>query len=77
MAIVANLSPREFRRSRNMCHFHLMRAVLRNVAKKHQKEIADKIKKALEDETKMQQLIQELEEQGYSKSADTAEPFRP
>ncbi len=59
-----------------MCHVHLMRAVLRNVAKKYQEEIADKIKIALEDEIKMQQLIQELEDRGYSKSADTAERFR-
>ena len=36
-----------------MCHVHLVRAVLRNVAKKYHKEIADKIKIALEDETKM------------------------
>jgi putative transposase len=59
-----------------MCHVHLIRAVLRNVAKKYHKEIADKIKIALEDEKKMQQLIQELESRGYSKSADTAEGFR-
>lgn len=59
-----------------MCHVHLIRAVLRNVAKKYHKEIADKIKMALEDETEMQQLIQELEDRGYSKSADTAESFR-
>jgi transposase-like protein len=56
-----------------MCHVHLIRAVLRNVAKKYHKEIADKIKMALEDETAMQQLIHELEDRGYSKSADTAE----
>ena len=31
---------------------------------------------ALEDETAMQQLIHELEDRGYSKSADTAESFR-
>jgi transposase-like protein len=59
-----------------MCHVHLIRAVLRNVAKKYHKEVGDKIKMALEDETKMQQLIQELEDRGYSKSADTAESFR-
>jgi putative transposase len=53
-----------------------MRAVLRNVAKKYHKDIADKIKIALEDETKMQELILELESRGYSKSADTIERFR-
>jgi len=59
-----------------MCHVHLVRAVLRNVAKKYHKEIADKIKIALEDENKTQELIQELEDRGYSKAADTLEHFR-
>ena len=59
-----------------MCHVHLVRAVLRNVAKKYHKEIADKIKIALEDETKMQELIRELESRGYPKAADTLERFR-
>jgi transposase-like protein len=59
-----------------MCHVHLVRAVLRNVAKKYHKEIADKIKIALEDETKTQELILELEGRGYSKAADTLEHFR-
>ena len=58
-----------------MCHVHLVRAVLRNVAKKYHKEIADKLKLALEDETKMRELIQELESRGYSKAADTLESF--
>jgi putative transposase len=59
-----------------MCHVHLVRAVLRNVAKKYHKEIADKLKVALEDETKIQELILELESRGYSKAADTLESFR-
>lgn len=59
-----------------MCHVHLLRAVLRNVAKKYHKEVAEEIKMALEDETKMQELVLELESRGYSKSADTAERFR-
>jgi putative transposase len=59
-----------------MCHVHLIRAVLRNVAKKYHKEIADKIKIALEDETKTQELILELEDRGYSKAANTLEHFR-
>jgi putative transposase len=59
-----------------MCHVHFIRAVLRNVAKKYHKEIADKTKIALEDETKMQELILDLESRGYSKSADTIERFR-
>lgn len=58
-----------------MCHVHFMRAVLRNVPKKYQKEIADKLKEALDEETKMHELSQELERKGYSKSADTVERF--
>jgi putative transposase len=59
-----------------MCHVHFSRAVLRNVAKKYHKEIADKIKIALEDEIKMQDLAKELRERGYAKSADTIDRFR-
>jgi transposase-like protein len=59
-----------------MCQVHLVRAVLRNVAKKYHKEIADKLKIALTDETKMQELIHELDDRGYSKAADTLERFQ-
>lgn len=59
-----------------MCHVHFIRAVLRNVAKKYHKEIADKIKIALENETEMQQLYLDLESKGYSKSASTIEHFQ-
>jgi transposase-like protein len=59
-----------------MCHVHFIRAVLRNVAKKYHKEIADKIKIALENETAMQQLYIDLESRGYSKSAGTIEHFQ-
>jgi transposase-like protein len=59
-----------------MCHVHFVRAVLRNVAKKYQKEIADKLKIALDDETKMHELVLDLEGRGYSKSAGTIEHFQ-
>jgi putative transposase len=59
-----------------MCQVHFMRAVLRNVSKKYQKETADKLKMALEDETKMHELVLDLECRGYAKSADTIERFR-
>ena len=59
-----------------MCHVHFTRAVLRNVAKKYHKEIADKIKIALDDEIKMLELEVELEERGYSKAADTIDHFK-
>jgi transposase-like protein len=50
-----------------MCHVHLVRAALRNVAKKYHKEIAGKLKVALEDENKMRELIQELERKDIPK----------
>jgi transposase-like protein len=59
-----------------MCHVHFIRAVLRNVAKKYHKDIADKVKIALENETEMQQLYLDLESRGYSKSAGTIEQFQ-
>ena len=59
-----------------MCHVHFVRAVLRNVAKKYQKEIADKLKIALDDENKMHELVLDLEGRGYSKSAGTIEHFQ-
>jgi len=59
-----------------MCHVHFTRAVLRNVAKKYHKEIADKIKVALDDEMKMLELEAELQERGYSKAADTIDHFK-
>jgi putative transposase len=50
--------------------------VLRNVAKKYQKEVADKLREALEDQQKMQDLSLELEKRGYSKASDTIERFK-
>ncbi|OPY51887.1 MAG: Transposase, Mutator family [Methanosaeta sp. PtaU1.Bin112] len=61
---------------RSPYHVHLVRAVLRNVAKKYHKEIAGKLKVALEDEKKILELIQELESKGYSKAVDTIERFQ-
>ncbi len=59
-----------------MCLVHFTRAVLKNIPKKHHKEIADTIKIALENEEKMQELVQDLHNRGYSKSADTIERFK-
>jgi putative transposase len=59
-----------------MCHVHFMRAVLRNVAKKYQKEIAYRLHEALEDHQMMQDLSLELEDRGYSKAAGTIERFK-
>ena len=59
-----------------MCHVHIIRAMLKNVAKKDRKELAKKGKDALEDEQKMQDFVLELEERGYTKAAETIERFR-
>ena len=59
-----------------MCNVHFMRAVLKNIPKKDKKEIAYKLKDALEDESKMLELAVILEEKGYSKSAETIDRFR-
>src|SRR5690606_16975577 len=59
-----------------MCHVHFIRAVLRNVPKKYQNEIANKLKEAIDEETEMHELSQEQERKGYSTSADTVERFQ-
>ena len=59
-----------------MCNVHFMRAVLKNIPKKDKAEIAYKLREALEDETEMQKLAIDLDERGYSKSAETIERFR-
>jgi len=59
-----------------LCQVHFTRAVLKNVPNKYKKEIAEKIKEALEDEKAIQTLSQELEERGCSKALDTVERFR-
>ena len=46
------------------------------MAKKYQKEIADKLHEALEDQQKMQNLSIVLENRGYPKAANTIERFK-
>lgn len=60
-----------------MCEVHFIRAVMRNIPKKHQKEIAGLIKEALGSEQELQNLADELNERGYRKSANTIERFLP
>ncbi len=59
-----------------MCHVHLIRQTLEKVPKKKQKEVADKIKEALVDRKKLQELIRELGNMGYKTAADTLERFQ-
>jgi putative transposase len=58
-----------------MCQVHFCRAVLKNIPNKDKNEISAKLREALEDETKMQDLALELNQRRYSKSADTIDRF--
>jgi len=59
-----------------MCHVHLIRQTLKKVPKKKHKEVAEKIKEALVDHQKLQELIRELDKMGYKSAADTLESFQ-
>ena len=59
-----------------MCHVHLTRQALKKVPKKMQKEVAEKIKEALVDRQKLNDLIWELDRMGYKGAADTLENFQ-
>jgi transposase-like protein len=58
------------------CQVHFSRAVLESVPNKDKPEIAEKLKEALDDESKIQDLARELSEQGYAQAADTIDRFR-
>ncbi len=58
-----------------MCHVHFIRAVLRTLPQKHHREIAEKLKDSLADERRLQDLARTLEDQGYSRAANTIERF--
>jgi len=59
-----------------MCTVHLFRQALKNISKKKQKEVASRIKEALEDPQILHELIRELDEEGYKSVADTLERFQ-
>ena len=59
-----------------MCHVHLIRQALKKVPKKKQKEVAEKIKEALVDRQKLNDLIRELDSTGFKSAADTLEHFQ-
>jgi putative transposase len=58
-----------------MCNVHFQRAVLKSIKKKDKAEIANKLKDAMEDEAKMQELANELRERKYFKTAETIDRF--
>ncbi|MDN7025656.1 IS256 family transposase [Methanoculleus sp. FWC-SCC1] len=60
-----------------MCQVHCSRAVLKNIPKKHQKEVAESLKEAYGDEQRLQDLADDLNTRGYRKAANTIERFLP
>ena len=59
-----------------MCHVHLTRQALKKISKKKQKEVAERIKEALEDRQKLNDLIRKIDSMGYKSAADTLENFQ-
>jgi transposase-like protein len=51
--------------------------VLKNIPRKHQKEVAESLKEAYGNEKRLQQLADDLNERGYRKAANTIERFIP
>jgi len=60
-----------------MCSVHRTRAVLKNIPRKHQKEVAESLKEAYGDEERLQELADDLNEREYRKAANTIERFLP
>ncbi len=60
-----------------MCQVHCTRAVLRNIPRKHQKEVVEGLKEACGNEQKLQDLADDLNARGYRKAANTIERFLP
>ena len=58
-----------------LCNVHFERAVLRSIKQKDKREIANKLKDAIEDNIKLQQLAVELSDRKYSKAADTIDRY--
>jgi len=60
-----------------MCQVHCSRAVLKNIPKKYQKEVAESLKEAYGNEQWLQDLADDLNTRGYRKAANTIERFLP
>ena len=60
-----------------MCLVHTSRAVLKNVPKKDQREVADLLREAYGSEHRLQACADTLNERGYRKAANTIERFLP
>jgi len=60
-----------------MCSVHCTRAVLKNIPRKHQREVAESLKEAYGNEGRLQQVADDLNARGYRKAANTIERFLP
>ncbi|MDN7023850.1 IS256 family transposase [Methanoculleus sp. FWC-SCC1] len=60
-----------------MCEVHCTRAVLKNIPRKGQKEVVERLREAYGDEQKLQDAADDLNERGYRKAANTIERFLP
>ena len=58
------------------CQVHFSRGVLDSISKKDKPLIAEKLKEALDNELKMQDLARELRELGYSEASEAIDRFR-
>jgi hypothetical protein len=54
----------------------LIRAVLRTIPRKHQKEVAEEIKKCIEDPSKVADIVEFLEERRINKAIEVLERFQ-
>jgi len=52
-------------------------SVLKNIPRKHLKEVAESLKEAYGNEKRLQQFADDLNERGYRKAANTIERFIP
>jgi transposase-like protein len=59
-----------------MCHVHFIRAVLRKVPRKYEKEIAKVHKESLTDSGKLLEFAAQLDERGLSRATDTIYRFQ-
>jgi len=60
-----------------MCEVHTTRAVLRNIPKKDQREVAEQLREAYGSEQKLQEVADSLNSRGYRRAANTIERFLP
>jgi len=58
-----------------MCHVHFIRAVLRKVPRKYNKEIAETLKECISDPHRLQEFAGHFDERGLSRASDTIHRF--